>query len=89
MVQKYFFIVVLIGCISIVSCRSEDEFNTKDDNGIILEEKILENTENKDSAKQRDSLTVDNDLFIKSDSSKVETIDNPPPVETTHWKNRK
>jgi hypothetical protein len=72
-----------------VSCRSDDEFNTKNGNS-ILEEKILEKTENKDSAKKSsDSLIIDQDLFVRSDSSKVEIIDNPPPVETTHWKNSK
>lgn len=85
MIQKYFFIVALIGCISIVSCRSEDEFTSKNDNDSILKEKILKKNENEDSAKRSDSSIIINNL-LKSDSSKVEIIDNPPPVETTHWK---
>lgn len=88
MIQKYFFIVALIGCISIVSCRSEDEFTSNNDNDSILKEKIFKKNENEGSARRADSSMIINDL-LKSDSSKVEIIDNPPPVETTHWRGNK
>lgn len=75
MVQKYFFIVMSIIGVTLISCREDDNLISQEDKTNLLENKVSREDENQNSAN-------------KSDSTEVGIDPNDPPKNGTHWRGR-